>query len=96
MSDYEKAEIKRARDRRRIERMRAAREIGTHSKSDWASILEKHGNKCAMCGICAVELIGGQLTKDHIVPVSQGGSDAPSNLQPLCRNCNTEKHQASR
>lgn len=28
---------------------------------------------------------------DHIVSVSQGGSDERSNLQPLCRRCNDVK-----
>lgn len=31
------------------------------------------------------------LTKDHIKPKSAGGSDALTNLQPMCEPCNTNK-----
>jgi 5-methylcytosine-specific restriction endonuclease McrA len=32
-----------------------------------------------------------KLEVDHIVPVSRGGTNAPQNLQTLCRNCNQLK-----
>lgn len=31
------------------------------------------------------------LTVDHIMPSSRGGSDDPANLQTLCRRCNSSK-----
>lgn len=31
-------------------------------------------------------------TKDHIVPISRGGTNEPGNLQPACRECNASKH----
>lgn len=31
------------------------------------------------------------LTVDHVVPKSRGGTDHPSNLAVLCRGCNSRK-----
>jgi 5-methylcytosine-specific restriction protein A len=28
---------------------------------------------------------------DHIVPLAEGGTDATSNLQPLCQSCHNAK-----
>lgn len=76
---------------RRAARMLAARLKGTHTDEEWNQILERHGHRCAGCGIDATALTGGSLTKDHIVAVSKGGSDGADNLQPMCRNCNSAK-----
>lgn len=43
-----------------------------------------YGTKCLACGKEAD-------CWDHVIPLSQQGSNAPSNLQPLCRSCNVSK-----
>ena len=35
----------------------------------------------------------GQLDIHHILPVSQGGGDEPSNLITLCRECHKKRHE---
>ena len=40
---------------------------------------------CAICGTRPA------TTVDHIRPVSRGGTDHPSNLQPACWPCNQAK-----
>lgn len=66
---------------------------GDHTDGEWRLLVINCGDKCACCGIFRTELIGQTLTRDHIVPISMGGSNAIENIQPLCRNCNsTDKY----
>lgn len=48
-------------------------------------LLNKHKFKCVVCDSKE------NLTIDHIQPVSKGGSDTISNLQILCKSCNSRK-----
>lgn len=73
-----------ARRARRV-RMLGARRIGRHTKVEWRNLVEAIGGVCVSCRA------RGFLEKDHIVPVSRGGSDAIDNLQPLCVRCNRSK-----
>lgn len=45
----------------------------------------RDGRKCVICG--AKE----DLSIDHIIPRSKGGTNDPENLQTLCRSCNSSK-----
>lgn len=73
---------------RRYDRLQAARLLGTHTKAEWLEILKRYHFRCARCGY-GEQFTGWRPTKDHIIPISAGGSDRADNLQPLCRNCNT-------
>lgn len=44
-----------------------------------------------LCGYCGEALPGSRLTRDHIVPVSQGGKDSWMNVVTACRACNQSK-----
>lgn len=50
----------------------------------WA-IFKRDGYRCAECASDT------DLTVDHVVPRSAGGSDLDENLQTLCRRCNASK-----
>ena len=49
--------------------------------------------KSAICYRCHrdLALLDPDLTIDHHVPVSKGGTNNPSNLMPCCRSCNSSK-----
>ena len=64
------------------QRKRAA---GHLSIKEWAGVLQKYGHKCLKCGHAE------NITIDHIVPISKGGTNAVTNLQPLCGKCNSSK-----
>jgi len=65
-----------------------ARKRGRHTELEWAFLVQFCGNKCLACGVAGIP-----LTKDHIISVTDGGSDAILNLQPLCLKCNSTKQQ---
>ena len=75
----------------RNQRLKEARERGTHTVDEWAAIVAEFGSRCVVCGC---EPVGGPC-KDHILPIHMGGSDAADNLQPVCRECNTAKRADS-
>lgn len=79
-----------ARERYR-QRLRDAKRRGTHTRAEWEAVCRRFFNLCVRCFVRADDLIGGSLTKDHVIPISENGSDAAGNLQPLCRECNTSK-----
>lgn len=43
------------------------------------------------CMYCALEFPAAALTRDHVVPVSRGGSDRWENVVAACRRCNQYK-----
>ncbi len=57
----------------------------THNLLTRLFIFNRDGNKCLKCG--ATE----NLTIDHTVAVCRGGGNEFSNLQTLCRSCNSGK-----
>lgn len=44
-----------------------------------------------ICAYCGDGLPGNRLTRDHVVPVSQGGRDTWMNVVAACKSCNQRK-----
>lgn len=85
-------------ERNRARRIRERGVEGSHTNLEWENLKQKHSNKCAKCGISEWDLFkiwdGGRfskLTRDHVVPISKGGTDYISNIRPLCISCNASK-----
>lgn len=58
----------------------------SEAKRKWRqSIKEKWNYQCAYCGSKE------NLTLDHIIPRSKGGSDRLTNVLCACKNCNNSK-----
>ena len=54
-------------------------------------ILKRDGFRCVICGRSPANNLGVELEVDHIIPVSKGGDNSPSNLRTTCSECNLGK-----
>lgn len=73
------------RDQKRRARLRDGKSPGV-SAVEWREIKEAFGDACAYCLRRDTK-----LTRDHVVPITRGGLDAPENIVPACVSCNTSK-----
>lgn len=61
------------------------RERKSLSASKSLEVFARNDYRCVRCGSRS------DLTVDHIIPVSRGGTNDDDNLQTLCRPCNSRK-----
>ena len=69
-----------------------------HNPAKRLAIYKRDGNACVYCG--RPRLGHGKdksnpMTLDHIIPKSEGGGPAPTNLLTACLNCNTRRGSMS-
>lgn len=70
------------RNRRRTRKTQAG---GNYTATEFKALCKQYDNRCACCGKKA------KLTADHVIPVVAGGTSDISNIQPLCKSCNSSK-----
>ena len=70
---------------------------GSHTRREWLQKLQAF-DKCPGCGLRWSDIPKRPdrryrfvWTKDHIIPLTRGGGDDISNIQPLCYRCNSSK-----
>jgi 5-methylcytosine-specific restriction endonuclease McrA len=71
---------------------------GSHTRAEWKKKLAEY-SACPRCARTWTDIpprpdrrYRNPWTKDHIVALLRGGSDAIENIQPLCYQCNFKKN----
>lgn len=72
--------------RRRARKQKAP---GSFTADEWYNLCSLYDFHCLSC---MIQFPYRELTVDHVVPLSKGGSNWVTNLQPLCSACNSVKH----
>jgi len=60
---------------------------GSYTVHEWIDLKERYDNRCLRCHKHQFEL-DRVLEQDHIVPITKGGTNWITNIQPLCHDCN--------
>lgn len=58
---------------------------GEYTKESLESRYAMFGNRCAYCNQDT------DLSIDHVIPLSRGGTNWPANIRPACKSCNSRK-----
>jgi 5-methylcytosine-specific restriction endonuclease McrA len=86
--DYAKANRDKYNSVKHNRRALEAKAEGTHTGEEWRALVEAHDHRCLRCGKMEPHI---KLHRDHVIPITRGGSNWISNIQPLCATCNKWK-----
>lgn len=64
--------------------------IGHFTDRDWQAIIARQHGECFYCGERTT------LTKEHLTPLSRGGSHSVGNIVGACTHCNCQKRTKTR
>jgi 5-methylcytosine-specific restriction endonuclease McrA len=86
---WQKENPDKIREHGHLRRIRKYNGGGKFTAKEWQDLKAFYGYKCLRCGKSESEVM---ITPDHVIPISKGGSNFISNIQPLCLPCNLSKH----
>ncbi len=66
-------------------RARLKQTEATLTAQEWRDIQRQYNFRCCYCGKEK------KLTRDHVLPLSKGGSLTKENIVPACQSCNSKK-----
>lgn len=72
-------------------RLSIARTKGSHTTAQWDALVAETGGICVRCGY-QHDLNVEKPCKGYILPIAAGGSNAISNIMPLCLSCARSKN----
>jgi 5-methylcytosine-specific restriction endonuclease McrA len=64
--------------------------INDFTDAQWTQLKRNFNQRCAYCRKKR------RLTRDHVIPLSKGGSHTVSNIVPACQSCNSSKGTKAR
>ena len=62
--------------------------VGKHTIDEWKAKLLEYDYRCAYCGNVLLD----DITADHVIPITRGGTNYISNIVPACKRCNSSKN----
>lgn len=77
----------------RTQYARRKKAIGKFTLEEWENKKKEFNYCCADCGRHESER---KLTVDHFIPLSKGGTNFISNIEPRCKSCNCSKNNKLR
>lgn len=86
--EWRKENPEKCKEYKRKRRARKFKAEGSFTEKEFQKKLQFYNYKCCVCG---TDLRKTTIHRDHIQPLSKGGSDNIDNIQPLCEHCNLSK-----